>query len=124
MKPLTLKSFAVILTLSVTWTTGAQMQAEASLIPPQQVSASASINRTADLAVIQKTLESKILRQKLHSLGLSDKEIQSRLDRLSDREIHQLASQIRAVNPAGDAIVYILVVVLLVLLIIYLIKRV
>src|SRR5947208_611473 len=128
MNPFPLRSLALTLIITVTWVTGAQMCGEAMLIPArvatQAVAAGSQINRTADMAVIQKTLESKMIRQKLHSLGLSDAEIQTRLSRLSNQEVHQLASQIRSVHPAGDAIVYILVVVVLILLIIYLIKRV
>ena len=118
------KSIALILMLTVTWVTGLQMRAEAMLAPMSTLQASPQIDRSADLAVIQKALESKIIRSKLHNLGLTDAEIQTRLSRLSDQQVHQLASQIQAVHPAGDAIVYVLVVIALVLLVIYLFKRV
>ncbi len=81
--------------------------------------------RAADLKTVQNTLESKVLRHRLKELGYSDQEIQSRLSRLSDRQVHQLASRIHSLNPGGDfAIGGILILVLLVLLIIYLVKRV
>lgn len=82
--------------------------------------------RAADLKTVQKALESKILRERLKEFGLSDPQVQSRLDKLSDKEIHQLAGQIHTVNPGGDGgvIVGLLVIVVLVLLIIYLAKRV
>ena len=82
-------------------------------------------DRAADIRTVQKTLESKVLRQRLHELGLSDQEIQARLGKLSDQQVHQLASRIHALNPGGDFTLFgILIAVVLVLLIIYLIKRV
>jgi hypothetical protein len=83
-----------------------------------------SVNRAQDLKTIQTTLESRVLRERLHAMGLSDAEIQARLSRLSDDQIHQLALQIRAVRPGGDLLIGLLVAVLLVVLIIYLIKRI
>jgi hypothetical protein len=118
-----IQSLALFLILSVTAVTSLQISAEAMLAPASAVSGG-EVNRAADIATIQKTLESKIIRQKLHAMGLSDPEIDTRLSRLSDQQVHQLASQIRAVHPAGDAVVYILVVVILVLLVIYLFKRI
>lgn len=94
------------------------------MLVPTGIRAEASRStRSTDLRTIQKTLESKMIRARLHQLGLSDSEIQQRLSRMSDPEVHQFASQIRAVRPAGDVIVGILVIVLLVVLIIYLVKR-
>jgi hypothetical protein len=46
-----------------------------------------------DAPMVQKTLEAKILRQRLRELGLSDREIGTRMKRLSDEQIHQLASR-------------------------------
>lgn len=79
--------------------------------------------RDADMKVISTALESKLLRAKLKAMGLDEAETQSRLSKLSDREIHQLASRIDAVHPGG-LIVELLVVVVLVLLVVYLIQRV
>jgi Spy/CpxP family protein refolding chaperone len=47
----------------------------------------------ADAGTVQKTLEAKILRQRLRELGLSDQEIRARMKKLSDQQIHQLASR-------------------------------
>jgi hypothetical protein len=119
-----LRPIAFVLILSVTYVTGLQVAAQAALVPADVAASQIKIDRKADMASIQKTLESKMIRQKLHRLGLSDAEIAQRLNRLSDREVHQLASQIRSIQPAGDAIVYVLVLVVLVLLAIYLFKRI
>ena len=56
-------------------------------------------------------------------MGLDDKEVDTRLSKLSDREIHRLASSIEAVQPGG-IVVELLVIVVLVLLGVYLFQRV
>ena len=121
-----MKPLAAVLMLSVTLAALTQDCSQAMLVPSRLAVPTQDVNSVADAQTIQKTLESKVLRAKLHALGLSDAEIQARLSRLSDAQRHQLASQIRAVNPAGDGgfVIGLLVVVVLVLLIIYLIKRV
>jgi hypothetical protein len=101
-----------------------QAQTQAMLAPANTVKNAPQIDRAQDLKLIQSTLESKLLKQRLHALGLTDEEIQTRLSNLSDSEVHQLASQIRSVHPAGGVLVGILVVVVLVLLIIFLAKRI
>src|ERR1700681_1726484 len=116
-----MKSICLTLVVSVTCLATLQPGAEAMLVPASAAQPLTRTDRSADIQIIQKTLESKILREKLHVMGLSDAEIQARL---SDSEVHQLASQIRAVHPAGDLLIGILIFVVLVLLIIYLIKRI
>ena len=124
MKTAWTRSIAFALIASVAWMGTAKPQAEALLVPANLETAKPSATRTADLEAVQKTLESKILREKLHAVGLSDAEIQARLSRLSDDQIHRLATQIRAVHPAGDVGLFgILILAVLVLLIIYLVKR-
>ncbi len=117
---------AWILVFSTGWIGVLQPRAQAMLIPAQAQRASQEeTSRGSDLQVVDSALANKAIREKLHALGLSDQEIQSRLSRLSDRQVHQLASQIRAVNPAGEGVIIgLLVIVVLVLLIIFLAKRV
>lgn len=93
-------------------------QSLAYMVDSSVVTAPAS--RAADMDNIQRVLESKLVSQKLSQAGLSMTEIKSRLDRLSDSDLHQFAKQIDSVYPGGDAlgvIIAILVIVLLVLLI-------
>jgi len=122
---ISVRSMAVTLVMSIMCLAFTQTRAQAMLAPATLAqAANASVASAADLQTIQSTLESKELRAKLHALGLSDEEIQSRMSRLSDAQKHQLASQIRAVNPAGGIIIGVLIFVVLVLLIIYLLKRI
>ena len=124
MRMLPARSLIALLIVSVTLMAAAQPRVEAMLVPSTMDRAAEKTDRAADLQTIQTTLESKAIRAKLHAMGLSDAEIQARVSRLSDAQMHQLASQIRAVNPAGEWVIGLLVVVVLVLLIIYLIKRI
>ena len=84
--------------------------------------------RQADLQKVQKLLESKLVRARLHAMGLNDHEIDSRVTQLSDAELHQVAQRIDKMHAAGadpvGFLIGVLVVGILVLLFIYLAKRV
>lgn len=78
--------------------------------------------RNADVGTIQKALENKMVTERLQALGYSAEEVNQRLAMLSDDEVHNVAKQIDALNPAGDGVgivIAILVVVLLVVLILH-----
>lgn len=77
-----------------------------------------------DRETIQAALESKVVRQRLTELKLTPEQIDARMKQLSKAEVHQAATQIRTVNPGGDAITYVLVVGILVLLFVHLLRRV
>ena len=80
-----------------------------------------SLSREADINKIQRALESKMVSQRLSELGLSVNEINSRLDDLSDADMHQFATRLDSLMPGGDAgvtIILLLVIAILVLVII------
>lgn len=80
-----------------------------------------SFSREADINKIQRVLESKMVSQRLSELGLSVSEINSRLDDLSDADMHQFATRLDSLMPGGDAgvtIILLLVITILVLVII------
>ena len=79
--------------------------------------------RTADMKMVQTALESKIVRERLKSLGMNDKEIESRLSRLSDQQVHKLAKDVKTLSPGGG-VIGLLEMVVLVLLIIILLRAV
>jgi hypothetical protein len=78
-------------------------------------------HREADLQKIQKLLESKLIQHKLAQFGLTREEIEARLCQLDDEQIHQIASQIHALEPGGNgtatAVIIILLSVILLILI-------
>jgi hypothetical protein len=76
------------------------------------------LDRVSDLGKIQKDLESKIVRERLHQLGFAADEIQGRLDRLGDEQIHQLALRMDTVKVGGDAGLGVIVFLLALLLVV------
>jgi hypothetical protein len=94
---------------------------EASFVPSDQ--SASSISRQEDMATIQKALEDKVIRERLKDLGYTEEEIKARLDRLSDGEVHSLASQLDSLMPAGDGlgvVIALLVIAILVIVILML----
>jgi len=80
-------------------------------------------NRVTDLQKVQSVLESKVVRQRLEDFGLTPEEINAILARLSDDQLHQLATQIDALIPGGDGlgiVIALLVIAILVVILVYL----
>jgi hypothetical protein len=74
--------------------------------------------RAQDLEKVQKILETKVVKQRLEDLGLSAEEAQNRLNRLSDAQLHVLASQIDQLFPGGiDSVLGTILTVLLIILV-------
>jgi hypothetical protein len=83
---------------------------------PSPYEGNGTSHREADLERIQKLLESKLVQHKLSQLGLTKEETEARLHQLDDEQIHQIASQINALEPGGNgataAIIIVLVLVI------------
>jgi hypothetical protein len=81
-------------------------------------------SRTDDLQKVQRALENKLVQQRLADYGLTPEEINARLGRLSDAQLHNMAAQIDALMPGGDAglgiVVVLLVIAILAVILIYL----
>ncbi len=76
--------------------------------------------RKADMATIQKTLESTVVKQRLMDYGLSPDEAMARVNKLSDQQVHQFAAQLNSLQAGADgadAVIFVLLVVILVILI-------
>ena len=117
----------LIYTLILTTTMVCSLKSEswAMLVPAEIPAAATNSTRSADMKTIQGALESKILRERLKEYGLTDSEINARLGKLSDKQVHQFASRIHTLNPGGDfTVIGLLVLVVLVLFILYLVKRI
>ena len=113
------------LILSTTMVCSLKSEGWAMLVPAEIPAATSSSARAADMKTIQGALESKILRERLKEYGLTDPEINSRLGKLSDKQVHQFATRIHTLNPGGDfTVIGILIFVVLILFIIYLVKRI
>ena len=118
------KALICVLIVSTTMVCTLSNNGWAMLAPAQNAAATdgQTYDRAADLKTVQTALESKIVHGRLKALGMTDKEIESRLSRLSNQQVHQLAKDISALNPGGG-IVGLLELVILVLLIIFLANR-
>ena len=77
--------------------------------------------RHADMASIQKTLESTIVKQRLMDYGLSSEEAMARINKLSDEQVHQFAAQLDSLQAGADDGVDALVVLVLVAILVILI---
>ena len=87
---------------------------EASFIASQ--TSQGSQNRTEDLGAIQKSLEMKMVSDTLEKFGLTKAEVKSRLDGMTDAQIHQLATNLDEVRVGGgffEVIIFLLVIAIL-----------
>ena len=121
------RPLVIYLVLALVALSTAAGPAEAMLLPvsPDAAPGAPAYDRAADLATVQKTLESKELRQKLLDYGLTPEETEARIAALSDEQLHQLSANLDSVQAGGDGLSFLLglvIIALLVVLIIYLLE--
>ena len=87
-----------------------------------ETQSASAFSRAADMAKIQRVLESRIISGKLESMGLSAREIKARLDKLSDSELHQFATRVNTLAPGGDALGIIIALLVIALLVVVILK--
>jgi len=122
------RPLVIYLVLALVAISTAAGPAEAMLLPvsPNAAPGAPAYNRAADIITIQKTLESKELRQKLLDYGLTPEETEARIASLSDEQLHRLASNLDSVQAGGDSVLGVIlalaIIALLVVLIIYLLE--
>ena len=120
------RTMAVTLTAAIIGLSAGR--ASAMLAPtPTTANAAVSAVRANDLKTVQTFLERKEVQQRLTGFGLSSDQIQSRVNNLSDEQLHHVALRIHQQNPAGDGagvVITVLVIGILALLFVYLLKRV
>lgn len=113
----------VVMTLLIGWYPS---EVRAMLAPPVSTMPEPALgsNRAADLQKIQRVLESKVVQQRLEDFGLTPDEVTARLTRLSDDQLHQMATQVDALIPGGDAglgiVIALLVIAILAVILVYL----
>jgi hypothetical protein len=94
---------------------------------PSEVVNLSPAERSADLKKVQKFLEMKMVRERLKELGLAREEIQSRMNQISDLQLHQLALKLDDLTVAGDGglgiIVGLLVIAILVVILVFLLQH-
>jgi hypothetical protein len=80
---------------------GVTPRAFAGFSPSEPVGLSPA-ERTSDLQKLRQFLEMKMVRERLKDYGFTGEEIQSRLDRLSDIQLHELALKLDDLQVGGD----------------------
>jgi hypothetical protein len=81
-----------------------------------------SQNRTQDLSAIQKALEMRMVSETLEKFGMTKAEAKSRLDGMTDAQIHQLATNLDEVRVGGDGLGLIVVLLVIAILVVVLLQ--
>jgi hypothetical protein len=94
---------------------------EAGFVPSGLIE-SGQAGRVQDAAAVQKVLENRMVSERLATLGYDRSEIDARLSRLSDAEMHSLATQLDSLAPGGDVVGLVIGILVIVLLIVVIVK--
>jgi len=89
---------------------------------PSQIMQDAQTDRNYDAAKIQTVLETKMIKDRLEKLGFSNEEVRSRLDRLSNQQVHQLALQLDDIKVGGDGFGVVIALLIIAILVVVLIQ--
>jgi len=89
---------------------------------PSQVMQGAQTDRNYDIAKIQTVTETKMIKDRLEKLGFSGDEVRSRLDRLSNQQVHQLALQLDDIKIGGDGLGILIALLVIAILVVVLIQ--
>ncbi|MCC6345638.1 MAG: PA2779 family protein [Nitrospirales bacterium] len=114
-----LKRYVAWYLVAAMFVIGIAPRSEAGFAPSGEI-ALAQADRASDMQKVRSVLETKMVRDRLEKLGYTQEEIQSRLSRLSDQQIHELALNLDQIKAGGDGlgvVIAILVIILLIVLI-------
>ncbi len=81
-----------------------------------------SQNRTQDLGAIQKALEMRMVSETLENFGMTKEEAKSRLDGMTDAQIHQLATNLDEVRVGGDGLGFVIALLVIAILVVVLLQ--
>jgi len=74
--------------------------------------------RQTDVITIQKALESSVVKQRLMDYGFSSKEAMSRINKLTDKEIHQFAGNLDSLQAGADGVDALIFLVLVAIIVV------
>lgn len=116
--------FATALVMLVYWCGLHAAPAFAGLAPSQPTGMTqVSGTRDADLVVVQRALEHRVVAQKLRDYGVAPEQVKARLGTLSDQDLHTLASASRGLPSGGDDAVGLLIGLLIIVLLVIVIMK-
>jgi hypothetical protein len=125
-KPLVIYLVAALLAISTFAGPADAMFVPASPHQDMTEATAVSAGRAADMAKIQMAFESKILQQKLMDYGISPEETMARVNKLSDEQIHQLATHTDSLQAGGDGVdilISLLIIAILVVVLVFLLHH-
>ncbi len=112
------RTTALVLALTVFAITSIPARSLAYMVSTESaMSSQMESSRDADMARAQRVLESKVVSTKLTEMGLTTDEVNSRLDKLTDEELHSFASQVDGLYAGGGAMGFIIGVLVIVILV-------
>jgi hypothetical protein len=89
-------------------------QGWAMFMPSSQVAPA----RQTDIITIQKALESSVVKQRLMDYGFSSEEAMMRINKLTDKEIHQFAGNLDSLQAGADGVDALIFLVLVAIIVV------
>jgi hypothetical protein len=83
-------------------------------LAPSEIIAIAQVDRNADIEKIQKVIELKAISERLKQFGLTEDEIQKRLEQLSNQQIHQIALKLDELKVGQDDVLGVIIALLII----------
>jgi hypothetical protein len=111
-------------TLMLMWWSTLQVAPAFAGLAPSRVSGTTAIasSRDADLVVVQRALEHRLVAQKLRDYGVAPEEVKVRLASMSDRDLHTLAGYSKGLPSGADGLGTLIALLIVVLLVIVILK--
>ena len=101
---------------------GIAPRVEAGVVPSELIAMSQT-DRTADMEKVRKVIEMKMVGERLGKLGLTQNEVQTRLNSLSDQQLHKLALQLDDLKVGRDSGLGIVIALLLIAILVVLLLQ-
>lgn len=79
---------------------------------------SGNTERHADMTMVRKMLESRVVHQRLTDLGLSGDQAAARMNKLTDEQLHRFASRLDSVQAGADTVDALVIVLLAAILVV------
>jgi hypothetical protein len=89
---------------------------------PSEIMTLSPAERSGEVKKIQKFLETKMVRERLKDFGFTAEEIQTRLNQMSDQQIHQIARQLDTLEVGGDGLGVVIAILIIAILVIIIVE--
>lgn len=84
---------------------------------------SSVVDHIGDMAKVQTFLESKLVQQRLTDFGLTAEAVSSRLNQLSQDQLHQIATHIDEIDYGGDSALGVIITLLVIAILVIVIMK-